>query len=163
MTDRELKRLSRIELIDIIYELQTQNEQSAAEVAALQKQLDDRLLRIDECGSIAEAALRVSGVFEAAQSAADQFLNSVYAANADMDEKRLETEHQCAQLLREAEKKAQQTLDDAEKKAETLVHEAETRADEIIKGANARSEEDWKQFHARADEFIRMHPELCAP
>ncbi len=163
MTDRELKRLSRIELIDIIYELQTGNEQSAAEIAALQKQLDDRLLHFDECGSIAEAALRVNGVFEAAQSAADQFLNSVYAANAQMDEKQAETERQCAQLLREAEQKARQTLDDAAQKAEMMVREAEARAAEIIKGANARSEEDWKQFHVRADEFIRLHPELCAP
>lgn len=174
MTDRELKRLSRIELIDIIYELQTRNEQNEAALAALQEQLDDRLLHISESGSIAEAALRVSGIFDAAQTAADQFLNSVHAANSGMEEKQAETDRVCAEKLAEAERccseklrtaeqEAQRLVDAAAQKADALVREAEARAQTIVHDANLQSEEDWKRFNERADEFIRKHSALCTP
>lgn len=74
MTNKELRRLSRAELIDILFELQTQNENLTAENRELAAQLESRQLQITEAGSIAEAALRLNGVFEAAQAAADQYV-----------------------------------------------------------------------------------------
>ena len=70
MTNKELRKLSRAELIDILFELQTQNENLTAENRELAAQLESRQLQITEAGSIAEAALRLNGVFEAAQAAA---------------------------------------------------------------------------------------------
>ena len=72
MTDKELKRLSRGELIDIIYELQKQKDAADVRVAQLQEKLNQRELCIAQAGSIAEAAIGLNGVFEAAQAAADQ-------------------------------------------------------------------------------------------
>ncbi len=80
----ELKRLNRAELIEIIYELQKQNEENTARIAQMQEMLSDRELRISSAGSIAEAALSINGVLEAAQAAADQYLLSIKAATADM-------------------------------------------------------------------------------
>ena len=74
MTNKELRKLSRAELIDILFELQTQNENLTAENRELAAQLESRQLQITEAGSIAEAALRLNGVFEAAQAAADQYV-----------------------------------------------------------------------------------------
>ena len=88
MTDRELRRLSRAELVDIIYELQNRNQQSEAEMEKLQKALDDKILKIASAGSIAEAALKLSGIFEAAQAAADQYLASLKAPMGRDEEKR---------------------------------------------------------------------------
>ena len=76
MTDKELQHLSRVELIEIIYELQKQNEAAAAQVKRLEKALADREIHISNAGSIAEAAMGLNGVFEAAQAAADQYLLS---------------------------------------------------------------------------------------
>ena len=39
MTDKELQHLSRVELIEIIYELQKQNKAAAAQVKRLEKAL----------------------------------------------------------------------------------------------------------------------------
>lgn len=58
MTDKELRKLSRAELIDILFELQTQNENLTAVNRELAAQLESRQLQITEAGSIAEAALR---------------------------------------------------------------------------------------------------------
>ena len=88
MTDRELRRLGRAELVDIIYELQSRNQQCEAEIEKLQKALDDKILKIASAGSIAEAALKLSGIFEAAQAAADQYLASLEARRGREEEKR---------------------------------------------------------------------------
>ena len=78
---------SRVELIDIIYELQKQKEAADTQVTQLQNKLRERELHISEAGSIAEAAIGLNNVFEVAQAAADQYLLSVKAATADMAEK----------------------------------------------------------------------------
>lgn len=88
MTDGELRRLGRAELVDIIYELQSRNQQCEAEIEKLQKALDDKILKIASAGSIAEAALKLSGIFEAAQAAADQYLASLEARMGRDEEKR---------------------------------------------------------------------------
>lgn len=108
MTDKELKHLSRMELIDIIYELQKQNEQNAAQIEKLQAALDEKELHIENAGSIAEAAVRISGVLEAAQAAADQYLLSIRAATADMDAKAQAAEQQRDALLADAKKQSDQ-------------------------------------------------------
>lgn len=77
MTDRELRRLGRAELVEIIYTLQKQNAACQAENSRLQAALDEKNLKIANAGSIAQAALSLSGIFEAAQAAADQYLASV--------------------------------------------------------------------------------------
>ena len=68
MTDKDLRRLSRAELLDILYEQRKRYEDSLAENQALRQQLEERTLRIASAGSIAEAAIQVNGVFEAAQA-----------------------------------------------------------------------------------------------
>lgn len=84
MTEKQLKRLGRAELVDIIYELQKQNQQKEQECQALRDALQKRELILSRAGSIAEAALQINGVLEAAQAAADQYLLSVRALGAQM-------------------------------------------------------------------------------
>lgn len=77
MTDRELKRLSRAELLELLLEQVEENEALRAEVIELKAQLADRTIRIEQAGSIADAALRLNGVFEAAEAAAKQYVDSL--------------------------------------------------------------------------------------
>jgi len=70
MADRELRRMHRAELIEIIYALKQSEDQLKAQNAALTAQLQDRQLRLEKAGSIAQAALELNNVFAAAQAAA---------------------------------------------------------------------------------------------
>jgi hypothetical protein len=47
------------------------------ELKTTKAQLNKREIAIESAGSIAEAALKLNGVFEAAQKAADQYLENV--------------------------------------------------------------------------------------
>ena len=77
MTDKEFRRLSREELVEIIYELQRSEAALREENDRLKEKLADRSLKLENAGSLAEASLALNGVFEAAQSAADQYLAAI--------------------------------------------------------------------------------------
>lgn len=145
----ELKRLNRAELIEIIYELQKQNEENTARIAQMQEMLSDRELRISSAGSIAEAALSINGVLEAAQAAADQYLLSIKAATADMANQQEAVSKQRQSMLLAAEQQATQTVRLAEEKAQRILEDAERQA-----------AEKWAQFEKRANELIVAHTEL---
>ena len=149
MTDKELKRLGRAELIDIIYELQKHSDEKDAQMHKMQTALNERTLRISKAGSIAEAAISVNGVFEAAQAAADQYLLSLKAAAADTE-----------RMLAEAEEKRQKILSDAEVQAADLVHRAEEQAASLNAAAETQCAEKWSAFERRANALIAAHREL---
>ena len=138
MTDKDLRRLSRAELLDILYEQRKRYEDSLAENQALRQQLEDRTLRIASAGSIAEAAIQVNSVFEAAQAAADQYLASVKAATAEMVQK----------------------TDEAQQQADKIVQDAQAQADKILAEAGAQVDARWAEFQKNADALIHAHDEL---
>ena len=80
MADRDLRRLSRQELIEIIYALKEKEEALSKENEDLRAALSDRKIAISKAGSIAEAALTLNDIFAQAQAAADVYLSSVRAA-----------------------------------------------------------------------------------
>ncbi len=69
--------MSRSELIEVIYALEQDNQSLQKENEKLRAELDDKDIRIATSGSIAEAALSLNHIFEDAQAAADQYLNSI--------------------------------------------------------------------------------------
>ncbi len=73
MTDKEFRRLSRADLIEIIYELQRSEKALQQENEALRRQLEDRRIAIEESGSLAEVLAKLNGLFEAAQATADEY------------------------------------------------------------------------------------------
>ena len=83
MDDKEFRKLRREDLIEIIYQYQRREQRLVQENEMLRSQLEDRRIRMEKTGSIAEAALALSGIFAAAQKAADLYLQSVkeYAAS----------------------------------------------------------------------------------
>ncbi len=77
MTDNELKRMSRADLLEILLAQSREIERLRDEVAELNDRLEEREILMSRSGSIAEASLRLNRVFEAAQKAADQYVDSV--------------------------------------------------------------------------------------
>lgn len=77
MTDKELKRLSRAELLEMLLAQMEENEKLRRRLQDAEAELDDRRIAISEAGTMAEAALKLNGVFEAADRAAKQYLENV--------------------------------------------------------------------------------------
>lgn len=77
MTDKELKHLSRAELLEMLLAQMEENEKLKRRLQDAEADLDNRRITISEAGTMAEAALRLNGVFEAADLAAKQYLENI--------------------------------------------------------------------------------------
>ena len=81
MTQREVRKLKRADLLELLIEQRKQIEELQAELIAANTKLSDRTIQIEKAGSIAEAALQLNGIFEAAQKACDQYLYNIQIKN----------------------------------------------------------------------------------
>ena len=76
MTEKELKKLNRYQLLELLI-IQTERAdklQTALEEA--EQRLNDQEINISTLGSVADASLHLKGVFGAAQDAADMYINA---------------------------------------------------------------------------------------
>lgn len=83
MTDKELRRLSRAELLEMLLAQTEENERLQAELDDAKRALEDRRIEASRAGSLAEAALKLNGVFEAADKAARQYVENVQRLAAE--------------------------------------------------------------------------------
>lgn len=77
MTDKELHRLRRDELLEILLGQQKEIDRLTAALAEAEKKLEDREIKIMNAGSIAEASLALTEVFAQAQRAADLYIENI--------------------------------------------------------------------------------------
>ena len=79
MADKVLQKMNRRELLELLLEQNKQIDALQAENEALRRQLDDRRIRLQNVGSIAQAAMQLTDIFETAQKAADLYLEEIHA------------------------------------------------------------------------------------
>lgn len=142
MEEMDFRHVKRAELVEIIYRLQEEEDKLRTENASLKKELEKRELDIAEAGSIAEAALGLNGVFDAAQSAADQYLTEV---------KRLRDEAGAAAL---------KLLEEARTQAARTVAEAEQQRDAMLAEAEQETDRRWREFDSKVQRTLEANSEL---
>lgn len=108
MISKDLKRLSRRELVDIIYQLKKNEEQLQEQISTLEEALNDKRLRISEAGSIAEAATEITNIFSNAQTTADLYLREIACMKED-------AEKECAKMIEDSKQKVEKILADGNK------------------------------------------------
>ena len=77
MKNKDLKRLKRTELLEIMLAQSEEIDRLREELEKTRKMLKSREVRIENSGSIAEAALEIYRVVERTQKAADLYLENV--------------------------------------------------------------------------------------
>ena len=113
MVSKELKNLSRRELLDIIYQMKKNEKQMEEEISALQEALREKRIRNSVAGSIAEAAVSITNIFSTAQRTADLYLEEI----ARMKE---ETEQECRKMIEEAQEESARIQAEGEEKYAAL-------------------------------------------
>ncbi|MCD7733282.1 MAG: DivIVA domain-containing protein [Oscillospiraceae bacterium] len=127
MADKELRKMNRTELIEIIYTLKQNDTLLRKENDELKDQLEDKTIRIDNAGSIAEAALSLNRVFEDAENASKQYLES---AKSEADRIIEDAKAQAAGILSDTEQRIINVLKKYPELAEYLDREQKGAADE---------------------------------
>ena len=119
MTDKEVKRLSRSQLIEIIYQLQTREEELTDKNRRLEEELRSKRIRMENAGNIAEAALELNDVFRSAQNAAAQYLSEIQIVRETAEKERqqiiLAAQEEARQIIQKAKDEASLIIDDAQR------------------------------------------------
>jgi len=108
MTDKELKKLKRSELLDILIYQTEQNRKLREELESANIALARRKIAIEKCGTMAEASLKISNVFESVDRAAKLYLENI-------EKRSRETDDICNQKIAEAERRAAEIIAAAKK------------------------------------------------
>lgn len=115
-------------LLDQSREVQSLRER----LATAEAELADRTIRLEASGSIAEAALQLNGVFEAAQAACQQYIDNLKGASQRQDAL-------LARMEREGRAKADALMEAARKQAADLERETRTRCGELLEQARTEA------------------------
>lgn len=124
MTDKELRKLRRIELLELLVEQGEEMERLRGQLQKAQEALQERTIVIQKAGSLAEAALRLNGVFTAADQAARDYVDSLRTMEAQQRAK-------VASIEKEAREKADQMLSETREKCRAMEQETLRRRREL--------------------------------
>lgn len=99
MTEKELRRLRRSDLLEILLELSKENQELREQLKESQKKLQDRQILIEESGSLAEAALKLNRIFEDAQAACEQYEQNVHLRCEQLEN---DTKRKCEDMMHQS-------------------------------------------------------------
>lgn len=138
MTDKELKKLSRQELIELFIKQSNELEQLKTSYDTISAQLNEKELKISKIGSLADASIRLNNVFESADAAAKQYIENI---------KKYESEQY---------EKCDRALADAKDKATVIIAKAEIEKNKRITEADAY----WNSLSQKLEKFYSLHKGL---
>jgi chemotaxis regulatin CheY-phosphate phosphatase CheZ len=99
MTNKKLQKLNRKELLELMISQGQEIERLQEQLNAANEELARREICAKEAGSIAEAALRLNRIFEDADQAAQQYLDSI--------QKMVQQEREALSRIQEQERQLQ--------------------------------------------------------
>jgi len=103
MTDKELKKLRRVELLELLVDQAAEMEALKKELEETKAALESREFRLKEAGSIAQAAMEVNEVFAAAQRAAQDYLDNIRRMEAEQAALLEQTREKCRAMEAQAD------------------------------------------------------------
>ena len=135
MTEKELKKLSRAELLEMLIAQSKKLSRVEEELANAQNELKRRDIAINTSGTLAEAALKLSGIFEDADKAAQQYRES----------------------LRMRQMQADSIIADAQTQANNIIKAAKEQQKLILSDADKEAKQRIESFNAQFREFLNAH------
>ena len=140
VTDQELRRLNRKDLLELLISKTRECEVLREKLGRTETALQDRRIEIGQSGSLAEAALRINGVFKAADEAARQYLENLHQQEEEVE----------AAIARKSEEMAR------------LEEETAARCQAMEEASRKKTEEYWADVSKRLELFCKEHKELKA-
>lgn len=153
MTEQDLKKLSRRELLEMLVMQGEELESVKKQLANTKQRLLDKEMNINNAGSIAEAALKVNGVFEACQAACAQYTDNI----KNLSDR---TSKICEEKLQEAQKAADRIIAEATAQKEKMEKDTKIDCDMMLAKAKVDSEAYWKEVSTRLENFYKEYNAL---
>ncbi len=131
--DIKLKRLSRRELLEIVVIQSEEIDRLSRELAESEKRIEERQKSIDDAGSIAEAALELNGVFDAAQQASEQYISEIRKMKEKQEEiyrnAEADARKRSEALIKATVQKCKAVQEDTMRKCNAMISRARSEAE----------------------------------
>ena len=134
----ESMNLSKNEMMMVMHDQEQEIEKLKSQVEERQAKLDGYEIKVSESGSLAEAAAKVSGLFEAAQLTVDTYLEN----------------------MKKRDEESEAVFADVQKQADQIIAEAEEVAGKRLAAADAEIEEKWAVIESRLLVMYESHKGL---
>ena len=154
--DNNLKKLSRVELLELLISLSDDYQILLDENYQLKQELSSQRQRISrsaKVGSLAEAAFLANGYYEAAQRSADVYLREIKHLRDELARRvdnQARSEAQARAAAAHAEHQARYEMQQAQARADQIVERAKAQAQAILESARAQAEETLRVANRRA-------------
>ena len=135
MTDKDLHALNRRELLELLVRQEKENARLKNALAMANKEAEMRQISIEQAGSIAEASLQLTNVFEEAEKAAQIYLENVRRCCSDQNAV------------------YDRIVGQAKAEADRILAEAESEKRRILKEAD----DYWQNVSGKMEAFYQAH------
>lgn len=160
MTDQELRKLSRKDLLELLVVQGRERDTLQMELETAKAALQEHKICMEQTGSIAEAALRLNGVFEAAEAAAQQYLENVRIRCEQMEEECGRREAVCAAKEEESKQKIERQLAQAAQELKKIEEDTREKCERMEREAKQSAESYWSEVSVRLEAFYQEHEDL---
>lgn len=157
MTEKEIKRLNRQDLLILLGDQTERANQLEARLRKAEEMLLERKLIQEECGTMAEAALKLNNIFRDADEAAGQYLAEIRAMKEKQDTLFAEVEAAAHKKREELLSSAEEESRIRREEAELFIQNAREQAKQMIAEAEQRVLEETH----RAEEIIREAEQIA--
>ena len=159
MTDHELKKLSRSDLLELLIaqsremdQLREQLQQTEEQLQQTEEQLNCRQIELNEAGSLAEASLQLNGIFQAAQDAASRYLENIQRLSGHQREI-------CARMEKESQRTGELMLAEAREKCRKMEEETQVKCQQLLESAKRESQAYRSEPEHSSEEPCPAHKE----
>lgn len=110
MTEKELKKLNRYQLLELLISQTERADQLQARLDQALKALEEKEIKLSSLGSIAEASIYLTGVFQTAQETAELYVNSAKKFAKDIES---DAYQEAASILARAQAQARSIIEES--------------------------------------------------
>lgn len=146
MNSGDLKNMTRSELLELLIAQVEENEVLHVRLKEAEAKLQSRDIKVNKAGSIAEAALALNGVFEAAEAAAAQYLENLRILNDKQEQLEAEARARADEIITEAEEYSAALRSKTQRFCKKKMDDAQAMYDEQLRWYNEHHTEDGVEF-----------------
>lgn len=154
MTDKELRKLRRSELLELLIAQGKENVTLQEQLTQAEKAAQNREMTIREAGSMANAAVEINDLIGTAQRAVDLYTENIYRIC-------VEQEGKAEMLVNDAQAYAEKIVFDAQERVDWMMDALKTRAFEIVHEARTTAEELVKDAQSQAAQLMQSTQQEC--
>lgn len=134
----ESMNLSKNEMMMVMHDQEQEIEKLKAEAEELREKIDGYEIKVSETGNLADAAVKITNMFETAQLTVDTYVEN----------------------MRKRDAHSEQLLADAQKRADEIIDEAEEIARKRLAAADVEIDEKWAVIESRLLVMYESHKGL---